>query len=168
MWLGQGQANALPPCRTPEHIPGLDASRSTRFLVPEETLSLPRWGDLRGALKISQEKRRLTEATVMSEIDANHPSPTAAPSYHHHLKHTHTHTHTHTHPPLFGESQTKAIRLSPLSGSAPDPTALFLPPSPGAVSLSTLFCPLVSVPIPPGQFVQPDSYRAQHWVVGGA
>ena len=98
----------------------------------------------------------------MSEIDANHPSPTTAPSYHHHLKHTHTQT------PLFGESQTKAIRLSPLSGSGPDPTTLFLPPPPGAVSPSTLFCPLVSVPIPPGQFVQPDSYRARHWVVGEA
>lgn len=57
----------------------------------------------------------------MSEVDANHPSPTTASSHHHHLKHTHTTL-------LFGESQTKAIRLSPLSGSGPDPTALLILP----------------------------------------
>lgn len=50
---GQGQANAPPPCRTTELIScsGLDASRGTRLLVPEETLSLARRGR-RGARRL--------------------------------------------------------------------------------------------------------------------
>ena len=61
--------------------------------------------------------------------------------------HTHTHTHTHTH--RLGVSQTKFIRLPHSVAEGQTPGRSF---SPRAVAPSTLFCPLVSVPIPLGQF----------------
>lgn len=83
--------------------------------------------------------------------------PHLASSHHHHLKHTHTTL-------LFGESQTKAIDFPHSVAQGQNPQHCL---SPSGTISPTLSSPLVSVPIPPGQFVQPDSHP-QHWAAGGS
>ena len=112
---GHSHVNAPPPCRATEHIPASTAG------CLQEQQTFGSGGHIESSkpgreLKISQEKR-LTGATVMSGPSPTMWLPVTTTT-------THTHTHTHTHTPLFSESQTKAIRLSPPSSSGPDPTAL--------------------------------------------